>query len=66
MRLNPIVLLILSEHSLKSNWVEHEFRTARLLEKEMRRNVLCPVALDDSWKTDPWPMRIVEQVRVIE
>src|SRR5258706_3879139 len=49
-RQNPTVLLILSEHSIKSDWVEHEVRTARGLEKEMGRDVLVPVALDDSWK----------------
>jgi uncharacterized protein YjbI with pentapeptide repeats len=62
MRLNPTVLLVLSEHSVKSDWVEHEVRTARELEKEMKRDVLCPVALDDSWKTSPWPKRVTEQV----
>ena len=62
MRLNPTVLLILSEHSLQSDWVEHEVRTARSLEKEMKKDVLCPVALDDSWKNSPWAMRIMEQI----
>ena len=61
-RQNPTVLLILSEHSLQSDWVEHEVRTARGLEKEMGRDVLCPVALDDSWKNGPWPRRVMEQV----
>jgi uncharacterized protein YjbI with pentapeptide repeats len=61
-RQNPTVLLILSEHSLQSDWVEHEVRTARGLEKEMGRDVLCPVALDDTWKTSPWPKRVMEQV----
>jgi uncharacterized protein YjbI with pentapeptide repeats len=62
MRLNPTVLLILSQYSLKSDWVEHEVRTARELEKEIGRDVLCPVALDDSWKNSSWPKRIMEQV----
>ncbi len=62
MRINPTVLLILSEDSLQSDWVEHEVRTARALEKEMKRDVLCPVALDDSWKKSPWSKRIMEQV----
>jgi uncharacterized protein YjbI with pentapeptide repeats len=61
-RQNPTVLLILSEHSLSSDWVEHEVRTARSLEKEMGRDVLCPVALDDSWKSSRWPKRIMEQI----
>lgn len=61
-RQNPTVLLILSEHSLNSDWVEHEVRTARQLEKDMERDVLCPVALDDSWKSSHWPKRIMEQI----
>jgi uncharacterized protein YjbI with pentapeptide repeats len=61
-RQNPIVLLVLSEHSLSSDWVEHEVRTARELEKDMERDVLCPVALDDSWKSSRWPKRVMEQI----
>jgi uncharacterized protein YjbI with pentapeptide repeats len=61
-RQNPTVLLILSSSSLKSDWVEHEVRTARTLEKEIGRDVLCPVALDDSWKDSRWPKRIMEQI----
>lgn len=61
-RQNPIVLLVLSEHSVKSDWVEHEARTARELEKELGRDVLCPVALDDAWKDCKWPARLREQI----
>ena len=61
-RYNPTVLLVLSENSMKSDWVEHEVRFSRELEKETERHVLCPVALDDSWKSSPWPKRIMEQV----
>jgi hypothetical protein len=61
-RLNPTVLVIFSKRSIKSDWVEHEVRTARELEKEMGRDVLCPIALDDSWKNSPWPKRVMEQV----
>jgi hypothetical protein len=56
------VLLVLSENSIKSDWVEHEVRTARDLEKDMGRDVLCPVALDDSWKSSRWPKRVMEQI----
>jgi hypothetical protein len=59
---NPTVLLVLSENSLSSDWVEHEVRTARGLEKAMGRDVLCPVALDDSWKDSRWPKRLMEQI----
>jgi len=61
-RQNPTVLLILSENSIKSDWVQHEVRKAREIEKDVGRDVLCPVALDDSWKTSPWPERIMEQI----
>ena len=62
MRLNPTVLLVLSKNSLSSDWVEHEVHNARGLEKEMGRDVLCPVALDDSWKNSRWPKRVMEQI----
>jgi len=61
-RQNPTILLFLSEHSFSSDWVEHEVRTARLLEKETGRDVLCPVALDDSWKDSEWEKRLMEQI----
>ena len=50
-RLNDVVLMVLSESSLKSDWVENELDMARCKEKDEKRDVLCPVALDDSWKT---------------
>lgn len=62
MRLNPTVLLVLSEHSVESDWVEHEAATARELEKELKRDVLCPVALDDSWRTCSWPKVLRRQI----
>jgi hypothetical protein len=62
MRLNPTVLLVLSANSVTSDWVEHEARKARELEQELGRDVLCPVALDDSWKTCRWPERLREQI----
>ena len=61
-RQNPTVVLVLSENAISSDWVEHEARTARELEKEMERDVLCPVSLDDSWKDSRWPKRVMEQI----
>lgn len=61
-RHNPTVLLVLSERSVRSDWVEHEARLARKLEQETGRDVLCPVALDDSWKASRWPERLREQI----
>ncbi len=62
MRHNPTVLLILSARSVESDWVEFEAKQARKLEKELDRHVLCPVALDDSWKNCKWPMRLRDQI----
>jgi hypothetical protein len=61
-RLNPTMLLVLSSHSVESDWVQHEARLARKLELETKRDVLCPVALDDSWKDCGWPERLREQI----
>ena len=57
-----MVLLILSEHSTNSDWVEHEARKAREKERQSGKDALCPVALDDSWKTCRWPARLREQI----
>lgn len=62
-RLNETVLLVLSEASVRSDWVEWEVKKARRLEKELGRHVICPVALDDSWKTAPWSDVLMEQVK---
>jgi hypothetical protein len=61
-RQNPTVLLILSKNSMNSDWVQHEVRKARELEKELGRDALCPIALDDGWKSSRWPQRVMEQV----
>ncbi len=65
MRLNPTVLLVLSKNSIQSDWVEHEVKSARELEKELSRDVLCPVSLDDSWKTPAgsWSQVLMDQVK---
>jgi hypothetical protein len=51
LRLRDIVVLILSEASVKSDWVEHELKTARQKEKDENRDVLCPITLDEAWKS---------------
>jgi len=48
-------------NAVQSDWVEHEVRQARGLEKDLGRDVLCPVALDGSWKDSQWPRRVMEQ-----
>ena len=49
-RETDVVVLVLSESSVESDWVEHELEVARKKEKEEKRDILCPVALDDAWK----------------
>jgi hypothetical protein len=63
MRQNPTVLLIFSENSVNSDWVEYEAQKARELEKELNRHVLCPIALDDSWKTCKWSGVLRNQIK---
>ena len=58
-----VVVVVLSEASLRSDWVEHEVEHARRLEKEQKRHVLCPIALDASWTESKWPTRLMEQVK---
>ncbi len=67
MRLNPTVLLVLSVHSVESDWVEWEASKARELERQYRnevkpRDILCPVALDDAWKSCDWPGPLRRQI----
>jgi hypothetical protein len=45
-----VVIIVLSEASVESDWVENELDMARQKEKAERRTVLCPIALDDAWK----------------
>jgi hypothetical protein len=47
-RIHDKLLLILSEHSVQSDWVEHEAEHALDLEKERKKGVLFPVRLDDA------------------
>lgn len=63
MRLNPTVLIVLSEASVNSDWVEHEVESARELEKSTGRDSLCPIALDNSWKNCDWDKRIMRQLK---
>ena len=60
--LNPTFLLVLSKNSVRSDWVEWEAAEARKLEKELRRDVLCPIALDDAWKAGDWPGPLRRQI----
>jgi len=54
-RVNDVVVVILSAASINSDWVENELDMARQKEKEEKRDVLCPIALDDSWRSKMEP-----------
>lgn len=62
-RLNDIVLLVLSEESIKSHWVEYEVQKAIDRKRETGKDTLCPVALDETWKGCKWPSQIMHQVK---
>jgi hypothetical protein len=47
-RLRDKVLLILSEHSIGSNWVEDEVKTAYEEERRRKQAMLFPIRLDDT------------------
>jgi hypothetical protein len=49
-QLHHVVILVLSNDSVQSDWVENELDMARRKEKAEKRAVLCPICLDDSWK----------------
>lgn len=50
-RLQDAVIVVLSENSITSDWVEAEIDQARKREKSENRTILCPVALDDAWQS---------------
>jgi len=47
-RLHDKLLLVLSERSIASHWVEHEVESALEREREEERELLFPVRIDDS------------------
>lgn len=47
-RMHDKLLLVLSEHSIASDWVEQEVETALAKEREQRRTVLFPIRVDDA------------------
>jgi hypothetical protein len=47
-RLRDKLLLVLSEHSIKSDWVEDEVKTAYEEERRRGQTVLFPIRLDDA------------------
>jgi hypothetical protein len=56
-RLHDKLMLVLSKHSVASDWVEHEVELALERERKEKRTVLFPIRLDDAvMKIDTgWP-----------
>ena len=59
-RVRDKVLLILSEHSIRSGWVKDEVNTGFEEERKRGHNVLFPVRLDDAVMTtkEPWAAKL--------
>jgi uncharacterized protein YjbI with pentapeptide repeats len=50
MRFNDVLMPVLSEVSVASDWIAHELETALAKERQETHGVLFPVAVDDAWK----------------
>ena len=57
------VLLVLSEDSVRSAWVEHEVDYAHEVAGTSKRHMLCPIALDASWKDCGWSGPVMTQLK---
>ncbi len=55
-RLHDKLLLILSENSMQSSWVEHEIVNARQLEIQEKRKMLFPIALVPYERISKWKL----------
>jgi uncharacterized protein YjbI with pentapeptide repeats len=62
-RLRDKVLLILSEHSINSDWVENEVTRAFAEERQRKQTILFPVRLDDAVKdtSEAWAIQLRDQ-----
>jgi TIR domain len=62
-RLRDKVLLILSEASIASDWVEDEVSKGLAEERERKESVLFPVRIDDAvmHATEPWARKLRDQ-----
>ncbi len=57
------LLLIFSKHSAGSDWVEWEVQTARDRERREGIDLLCPISLDDAWRTATWSGPLMLQIK---
>lgn len=65
-RLQDKLLLVLSESSIESQWVEQEVETALEKERDQKRTVLCPIMVDKAvMNTDAAWARLIKNTRHI-
>ena len=57
------LLLVLSEHSMRSKWVAQEIREAKRREEEERTRILCPVRLTCYSALKDWKLFDADSVR---
>ena len=62
-RLRDKLLVILSEASIASDWVEDEVNKAYAEERERKKTVLFPIRIDDLVMTtpEPWARKLRDQ-----
>ena len=58
-----VVLMVFSQNSVKSDWVEYEGQKAREVEKEQGRDALCPITIDDAWESAKWSPVLMNQIQ---
>ena len=57
------LILVFSKNAIGSDWVEWEVQMARNREKRDGIRLLCPIQLDDSWRTAPWRGPLMHQIQ---
>lgn len=65
---NDVLIVILSEASLASDWVLWEIERARTVEKEKKRDVICPISIDRAWQEwsdDPLLRREIRKYHIV-
>jgi uncharacterized protein YjbI with pentapeptide repeats len=63
---HEVVLLLLSEHAIASNWIAYEVETARNRQARERRDLLFPLRLDETilLAKDDWAVRLRESQHI--
>lgn len=65
---NDVLLVVLSTNSILSDWVRWEIDSARQQEKTAKKDIICPVTLDNAWRDwddDPVLKREIEKYHIV-